>query len=88
MTDRMDAAVTAPADDVDDGTAPSDGSPVSLAALGRDTQALCPVVKAAQELHRAAELVRGRTGTTGDQVDLVVADIVRKKARDCNRATS
>jgi len=86
--DRMDAAVMAPADDVDDGTAPSDGSPVSLAALGRDTQAFCPVVKAAQELHRAAELVRGRTGTTGDQVDLGVAGLARKNARDGNGATS
>ena len=74
--------------EMDDGTAPSDGSPMSLAALGRNMLALCRVVKAAQELYRAAELVRGLTGTTGDQVALGVADLVRKKARDWNGTTS
>ena len=35
--------------EIDDGTAPSDGLPVSLSTLGHDTLALCRVVTAAQE---------------------------------------
>jgi len=88
MTCRTDAEVTALVGDVDDGTAPSDGSPVSLSALGRKTLALCRVLKAAQKLYRAAELVCGLTGTTRDQVALGVPDLVQRKDRDWNATTS
>ena len=83
----MDPASTSPAGVVDAGTEHADARPMSLATIGRDTLALCRVVKAAQELYRAAELVRGLTGTTGDQVESGVADLVFKKARDWNGST-
>jgi len=83
----MDPASTSPAGVVDAGTEHADEPPMSLATIGRDTLALCRAVKAAQELYRAAELVRGLTGTTGDQVEPGVADLVFKKARDWNGST-
>jgi len=45
-------------------------------------------VKATQDSYREAELVRGLTGMTGDQVALGVADLIRKKAREWNGTTS
>ena len=74
--------------ELDDGTGPSHGSPMSLAALGRDTLALRRVVRAAQDIYREAELVHALTGTTGDKVALGVADFVRKKAREWIGTTS
>lgn len=73
---------------LDDETPPFYRTHVSLAALGRDTQALCPVVKADQKLYWAAELVHGLMGTTGVQVAKGVADLVRMEARDWNGTTS
>jgi len=83
----MDLASTSPAGVVDSGTEHADVPPMSMATIGRDTLALCRVVKAAQELYRAAELVRGLMRTTGDQVESGIADLVFKKARDWNGST-
>ena len=56
--------------------------PMTLASIGRDSLALCRVVRAAQDLHTAAKSVRGLTGTTGEQEAAAVRQIVLKKARD------
>jgi len=56
--------------------------PMTLDSIGRDSLALCRKVRAAQDLHTAAESVRGMMGTTGEQETAAMRQIVLKKARD------
>jgi len=56
--------------------------PMTLAPIGRDLLALCRAVRAAQDLHTAAESMRGMTGTTREQETAAVRQPILKKARD------
>jgi len=63
---------------------PSDAAdpPMTLAFIGWDLPALDRVVRTAQDLHSAAESVRGMTGTTGEQEAAAVRLIVLEKTLD------
>jgi len=56
--------------------------PMTLAFIGWDLPALDRVVRTAQDLHSAAESVRGMTGTTGEQEAAAVRLIVLEKTLD------
>ena len=56
--------------------------PMTLAFIGWDLPALDRVVRTAQDLHSAAESVRGMTGTTAEQETAAMRQIVLKRARD------
>ena len=53
---------------------------MTLQGLGRDTAALCRVIKAAMEMHRSAQAAHERTGTSPGQVDAEIEALIVARA--------
>ena len=53
---------------------------MTLKGLGRDTAALCRVIKAAMEMHRSAQAAHERTGTSAGQVNAEIEALIVARA--------